>query len=81
LRSLLVPSDESLKLKNQLWWPRTSLLSLPSTHHAEVHSSDVLALEKLNDSVVMLAVLVGVSEAFINSDVTCVEDIAAPSAE
>jgi hypothetical protein len=81
LRSLLVPSDESLKLKNQLWWPRTSLLSLPPTNHAEVHSSDVLALEKLNDSVVMLAVLVGVSEAFINSDVTCVEDIAAPSAE
>jgi hypothetical protein len=81
LRSLLVPSDESLKLKNQLWWPQTSLLSLPPTNHAEVHSSEVLALEKLNDSVVMLAVLVGLSEAFVNSDVTCVEDIATPSAE
>jgi hypothetical protein len=75
LRGLLVPGDESLKLKNHLWWPQTSLISSPSSDHATIHASNVLALERLNDSVVMIAVLVGLSEAFINSDVTCVEDL------
>lgn len=78
LKRLLVPGDDSLKLKNHLWWPQTSLVSIPSTNHATIHASNVLALEKLNDSVVMLSVLVGLSDAFINTDVTCVEDLEAP---
>jgi len=77
LKTLLVPSDDSLKMANQLWWPQTSLLSFPATSHAQIHPSDVLALEKLNDSVVMMAILVGLSDSFINSDVTCVMDLPA----
>jgi hypothetical protein len=79
LRGLMVPGDESLKLKNHLWWPQTSLVSIPSSNHATIHASNVLALERLNDSVVMIAVLVGLSDAFINSDVTCVEDLDDPA--
>jgi hypothetical protein len=78
LKRLLVPGDDSLKLKNHLWWPQTSLVSIPSTNHATIHASNVLALEKLNDSVVMMSVLVGLSDAFINTDVTCVEDLEEP---
>jgi hypothetical protein len=74
LNALLVPSDEALVLSSHLWWPETSLLGSPNSDNAEVHTAQVLSGAHLNESVVMMAVLVGVSSGFVNSQVICVDD-------
>ena len=74
LNVMLVPSDESLILDSHLWWPETSLLGTPNSDNARVHTAQVLSGAHLNESVVMMAVLVGVSSGFINSQVICVDD-------
>jgi hypothetical protein len=74
LNALLVPSDEALVLSSHLWWPETSLLGSPISDNAEVHKAQVLSGAHLNESVVMMAVLVGVSSGFVNSQVICVDD-------
>ena len=74
LNALLVPSDEALVLSSHRWWPETSLLGSPNSDNAEVHTAQVLSGAHLNESVVMMAVLVGVSSGFVNSQVICVDD-------
>ena len=74
LNALLVPSDEALVLSSHLWWPETSLLGSLISDNAEVHTAQVLSGAHLNESVVMMAVLVGVSSGFVNSQVICVDD-------
>jgi hypothetical protein len=59
----------------QLWWPRTALLGSPEQEHLTLHPSRVLRLDRLDDSVVMVAVLTETSSAFLNSDVVCVSDL------
>jgi hypothetical protein len=70
-----VPGDPSLLMDVQLWWPRTALLGSPEQEHLTLHPSRVLRLDRLDDSVVMVAVLTETSSAFLNSDVVCVSDL------
>jgi len=74
LKSLHVPSDEILKMTSHLWWPDTQLLPVPAANYAELHPSQLVTLDRLNDSVVMVSVLAEVSQGFVNSDVSILED-------
>jgi len=74
LKSLHVPSDEILKMTSHLWWPDTQLLPAPANSCAELHPSQLVTLDRLNDSVIMVSVLAEVSQGFVNSDVNILED-------
>jgi hypothetical protein len=65
-------------MTSHLWWPDTSILNRPQTPVDHLHKSDVVSLDKLNDSVVLVAVLVEVSEAFRGTEVNVVEDLDLP---
>ena len=72
--------DASTQMKSHLWWPDTSILNRPQFPVDHLHKSDVVTLDKLNDSVVLVAVLVEISEAFRGTDVNVVEDLDTPGA-
>jgi hypothetical protein len=67
--------DDSTKMSSHLWWPDTSILNRPEFPVDHLHKSNVVTLDKLNDSVVLVAVLVEFSEAFRGNQVNIVEDI------
>lgn len=73
-----VPGDPVLLMDSHLWWPQTALLELPQTEHVGVHSSKILHLQKLDDTVVMVAVLTELSQPFLNTDVAGVVDVVSP---
>jgi len=62
-------------MSSHLWWPDTTILNKPEFSVDHIHKSGVVTLEKLNDSVVLFAVLVEVSDAFAGSVVNVVEDL------
>jgi hypothetical protein len=70
--------DSATQMTSHLWWPDTSILNRPQTPVDHLHKSDVVSLDKLNDSVVLVAVLVEVSEAFRGTEVNVVEDLDLP---
>jgi hypothetical protein len=67
--------DSSTQMTSHLWWPDTSILDRPQFPVDHLHKSDVVTLDKLNDSVVLVSVLVEISEAFRGTDVNVVEDL------
>lgn len=75
LQTLRVPGDPSLLMEVDLWWPQTALLESPQQRHVKLHPSEVLRLERIDDSVVMVAVLTEMSNAFLNSDLLSVSDL------
>lgn len=71
----------STQMSSHLWWPNTSILNSPSFSVDKAHKSEVVTLEKLNDSVVLMAVLVELSEAFAGSLVNIVDNLDSYNAE
>ena len=67
--------DASTRMTSHLWWPDTSILNRPQFPVDHHHKGDVITLDKLNDSVVLVAVLVEISESFRGNEVTVVENI------
>ena len=67
--------DASTQMTSHLWWPDTSILNRPQFPVDHLHKSEVVTLDKLNDSVVLVSVLVEISEAFKGTDVNVVEDL------
>lgn len=67
--------DSATQMTSHLWWPDTSILNRPQFPVDHLHKSDVISLDKLNDSVVLVAVLVEVSEAFRGTEVNVVENL------
>lgn len=67
--------DSSTQMTSHLWWPNTSILNRPQFPVDHLHKSDVVSLDKLNDSVVLVAVLVEISEAFKGTEVNVVENL------
>ena len=70
--------DASTQMTSHLWWPDTSILNRPQFPVDHLHKSDVVTLDKLNDSVVLVSVLVEISEAFRGTEVNVVEDLDLP---
>lgn len=81
LSRLHVAADEATAMSSHLWWPESEIIGTPSTTFVQAHGGSALAADRLNDSVVLLAVLVDVSRGFPNSDVLLVKDEAAPMLE
>ena len=72
--------DASTQMTSHLWWPDTSILNRPQFPVDHLHKSDVVTLDKLNDSVVLVSVLVEISEAFKGSEVNVVDNLDVPGA-
>lgn len=70
--------DSSTQMTSHLWWPDTTILHRPQFPVDHLHKSEVVSLDKLNDSVVLVAVLVEISEAFKGTEVNVVENLDMP---
>jgi hypothetical protein len=81
INALSSSGDSSTQMSSHLWWPDTSILNTSTFSVDQVHKSEVVTLEKLNDSVVLMAVLVELSEAFTGSVVNVVENLDSYNAE
>lgn len=79
LSTLQVAGADATTMKSHLWWPESSIVAKPPVGVAEVHSGPAISPEQLNDSVVLLAILVDVSQPFANSDVQLLKDDAIDS--
>jgi len=81
INALSSSGDSSTQMSSHLWWPDTSILNTPSFSVDHVQKSEVVTLDKLNDSVVLMAILVELSEAFTGSVVNIVENLDSYNAE
>lgn len=81
LTKLHVAGDEATVMTSHLWWPESEIIGAPSTTFVETHKGSALAAERLNDSVVLLAVLVDVSKGFPNANVSLVRDAVVPMSQ
>ena len=81
INALSSSGDSSTQMSSHLWWPDTSILNTPSFSVDHVQKSEVVTLDKLNDSVVLMAILVELSEAFTGSVVNVVENLDSYNAE
>jgi hypothetical protein len=56
-----------------LWWPKTSILNEPQAGKHQLYESNILSGRDLNDSVMLMAIMVEVSTEWKNSDVSVIE--------
>jgi hypothetical protein len=56
-----------------LWWPKTSILNEPKAGIHQLYESNVLSGRDLNDSVMLMAIMVEVSTEWKNTDVGVIE--------
>lgn len=74
LSALRVASDEQVNMTSHLWWPDVEIISKPKTDFVEWHRGVAMSTDRMNDSVVLMAVLVDVSGEFLNTEVRLVSD-------
>jgi hypothetical protein len=78
---LHVASDEAIVMSSHLWWPESEIIAAPISTFVETHKGSTLVAERLNDSVVLLAVLVDISKGFSSSNVSLIHDSPSASSE
>jgi len=74
LSTLLVANDEAMRMRSRLWWPDAEIIARPECEFVERHIGVPMSSERMNDSLVLMAVLVDVSGAFRNAEVRMIED-------
>ena len=81
LSTLYVASDDATRMNSHLWWPDAEIIARPECEFVERHSGVAMSTERMNDSVVLMAVLVDISRDFRNTDVKLIVEasLAAPS--
>jgi uncharacterized membrane protein YozB (DUF420 family) len=59
-------------MTTHLWWPKTSILKRPQVEVANLHESTGMIGSELNDSVLLMAVMVEVSDQYRDDEVSVV---------
>ena len=59
-------------MTTHLWWPKTSILKKPQVDVSNLHESTGMVGGELNDSVLLMAVMVEVSDQYRDDEVSVV---------
>ena len=59
-------------MTTHLWWPKTSILKKPKVDVSNLHESTGMVGSELNDSVLLMAVMVEVSDQYRDDEVSVV---------